>query len=140
MVEPEPLGNREAQRAVIDPQHQRNSARRLISGSTRGPNISAKMIPVSMLIMSSRVTTATARARSTRADSSVWISVASPKITGTSSSRAMDKKRLSSSRLDHRHVVSGGDQIADDADPELAQPDDDDVVAQMAHPRAGGRE
>ena len=92
-----------------------------------------------MLTMSSRVSTATARARSTRADSSVWRSVASPKITGTSSSTAVDRKRLFSSRSITADVVSGGGQISDDADAERAQPDDDDVVAQMAHPRPCGR-
>ncbi len=71
---------------------------RFTSGITRGPSISRSTIPISMLTMSSWVSTATARARSTRADSSVWRSVASPKITGTSSSAAVDRNRLFSSR------------------------------------------
>ena len=49
-----------------------------------------------MLIMSSRVSTATARARSTRTDCSVWRNVASPKMTGTSRSRTADRNRFSS--------------------------------------------
>ena len=55
-------------------------------------------MPVSMLTMSSWVSTATARASSMRADSSVSRSVASPKITGTFSCAAVDRKRLSSLR------------------------------------------
>ena len=47
--------------------------------------------------MSSCVITATPRARSTRADSSVWRIVESPKITGTSSLATVDRKRLFSS-------------------------------------------
>ena len=49
-------------------------------------------------MMSSRVSTATARARSTRAACRVWRKVASPKMTGTSRSRTADRKRLSSLR------------------------------------------
>jgi hypothetical protein len=44
------------------------------------------------------VSTAIARALSMRAASSVWRKVASPKITGTSSSAAADRYRLSSLR------------------------------------------
>ena len=54
----------------------------------RTPSSSRSTMPVSMLTMSSGVSTATAMASSMRAASSVWRSVASPKITGTSSSAA----------------------------------------------------
>ncbi|BBY25179.1 hypothetical protein MSTO_53840 [Mycobacterium stomatepiae] len=64
---------------------------RMTFGITRGPSISRSTMPVSMLVMSSWVSTAIARAVSTRAAASVWRSVASPKITGTSSSAAVDK-------------------------------------------------
>ena len=62
--------------------------------------------------------------------------VASPKITGTSSSRTADKNRLSSLISITATSYPAADQFGDHAHPERAQPDDDDVVAQMAHPRA----
>ncbi len=89
-------------------------------------------MPVSMFTMSDWVSTATAMASSMRAESSVAGSVASPKITGTSSSAADRQKAVVGAAFDDHDVVARRLQVGHDPDAERAEADDDDVVAQLA--------
>ena len=96
-------------------------------------------MPVSMLTMSSWVSTATATASSMRADSRVWRNVASPKITGTSSSAAADRIAVVSLRSITTTSCPAALQIGHHPDAERAEADDDHVVAQIRAPCVGRR-
>lgn len=97
VFEPEPLGHRIAQGAVIDAQHDRHVGPVHLGHHPRPQHLAQHDpdLDVDHVVLGQH---RDGQARSTRADSSVWRSVASPKITGTSSSAAVDRNRLFSSR------------------------------------------